>query len=137
MITASDLFTDMLGLRSIFDDFFTATTHRYTNAGNYPVVNVYHAGDAVEVRALVPGVTADTITLELVDRDLVIKGARTAANEQHVYIRREREFGEFTRSVRLPIAVDRDSITATLKDGVLRVTLAASEAAKPKRIAIQ
>jgi len=130
MITASDLFTDMLGLRSIFDDFFTATTHRYTNAGNYPVVNVYHAGDAVEVRALVPGVTADTITL-------VIKGARTAANEQHAYIRREREFGEFTRSVRLPIAVDRDSITATLKDGVLRVTLAASEAAKPKRIAIQ
>jgi HSP20 family protein len=48
----------------------------------------------------------------------------------------ERAYGTFQRSFTLPTMVDQDKVQATYKDGVLELHLPKSEAAKPKRIAI-
>jgi HSP20 family protein len=56
--------------------------------------------------------------------------------KQDKYHRVERAYGSFQRSFVLPTVVDQDKVQATYKDGVLELHLPKSEAAKPKRIAI-
>jgi HSP20 family protein len=73
------------------------------------------------------------------DGFLTIKGEKKHEREEkdenfHLV---ERSYGSFTRSVRLPIEVQSDKITASFKNGVLRVTLPKSEEAKKKEIKIK
>jgi len=137
MIITNDIFNEMLGLRNVFDEFFTTMPQRYADTCEYPAINVHETGDVIEIRALLPGVTVEAVNLELHDRDLIISGERKPENGKHAYIRREREYGAFKRAIRLSAPVVPDRIEAQLKDGVLHVTLTKSEAAKPRRIEIK
>ena len=67
---------------------------------------------------------------------LVIAGEKKADYEEEPYLRKERFFGEFKKSIKLPYRVNHQSIRADLKDGVLTITLEKSEDAKPKKIEI-
>ncbi|MBP7901895.1 MAG: Hsp20/alpha crystallin family protein [Spirochaetes bacterium] len=101
-----------------------------------PLTNVYEKEDSIVVKAIVPGMTAEDISLEVVDNYLVIKS--TAKNEEISgrYLRRERASGSFKKTVKLPYLLDRDKMSAKLSDGILTVELSKSEAAKPKKIEI-
>jgi HSP20 family protein len=79
------------------------------------------------------------IDISMNDGFLIIKGEKKHGREEkdenfHLV---ERSYGSFTRSVRLPIEVQSDKITASFKNGVLRVTLPKSEEAKKKEIKIK
>ena len=52
------------------------------------------------------------------------------------YHRRERESGSFNRILNLPSQIDTNKVEASTSDGILKVTLSKSEAAKPKQIAV-
>ena len=70
---------------------------------------------------------------------LTIKGEKKQENEEkdEHYHRIERSYGAFTRSLRLPIAVDANKVTAAVKNGVLTITLPKTPAAKGTTIPIK
>jgi HSP20 family protein len=69
---------------------------------------------------------------------LSLKGKRLPQGpEKAVWHRQERGFGTFEREIALPVPVNANQVDARFEDGVLRIKLAKSEAAKPRKIAIK
>ena len=137
MFTTYDVFDDVLSLRNWVDRFFSE--HPAQNRWvEYPYINLHEDNDAVEIRALMPGVKSDSLNIQLLDNSLLIEGEKVSdVDEKKSYIRKERTFGRFNKSVKLPYRVDPAKIEARLKEGILTVKLVKSEEAKPKRIQIQ
>jgi HSP20 family protein len=103
-----------------------------------PPVDIYETDDALVLNAELPGVSKDDVNVEVHQNTLILRGQRkheAEVKEEH-YHRVERAYGTFQRSFVLPTLVDQDKVQATYKDGVLELHLPKSEAAKPKRIAI-
>jgi HSP20 family protein len=101
-----------------------------------PPVTVYEADDHVVVELEMPGVEKDKIDVT-VDRDeLTVVGWRKGDEETGEYLHRERPTGCFRRSFVLGEDIDASRIAAAYENGVLKLTLAKAEAAKPKRITI-
>ena len=123
-------------LFDLFDDFYTPDTRGYLHT-EYPYVNVYEGNDEVTVRAALPGIKADELSIEIKNDLLTIEGEKKADYADVSYLRKERTFGKFQRAITLPYAVDAGKIRAELKDGVLSITLPKSEDAKPKKIEIR
>lgn len=102
-------------------------------------VNVTENEEAFVVSAAMPGVAPDDIDVTLEDNVLHIK-AETKQEEQkegETYHVRECRYGVFSRSLRLPTAVNADAIEANYENGILKVTLPKAEEVKPKRIEIK
>lgn len=91
----------------------------------------------IVIRADLPGVRKNDISITLENGELTISAERKSTIEEtteHVYVR-ERKFGSFTRTLRVPKDVS-DDVQATLEDGVLQLILQRTEAAKPRKIEI-
>lgn len=109
--------------------------------GTFPTINIGTTPTAAEVYVFVPGI--DPSKLEVtVDRGLLtIAGERITdlpeeSGKVTVYAD-ERFSGSFKRAVSLPEGTDPARIEARYRDGVLRVSIAKSESAQPKRIEVQ
>lgn len=105
-------------------------------SGWTPALDVYEGQDQYVVKAEVPGMSKDDIHVSLHDGSLTISGERKSEHNQEesgVY-RAERYFGRFERTLDLPTGVDPSKVKADYRDGILTVTLAKAEEAKPKKI---
>ncbi len=104
-----------------------------------PSLDVYETSDDLVVKATIPGVKPDDITLTLKDDTLVIQGKAEEASEEKEerYYLRERRSGGFHRAVLLPEGLDVKKAEATFEDGVLTVTLPKTEEAKPQEIKVK
>jgi HSP20 family protein len=104
----------------------------------FPAINLTEDADNYYVRAELPGIKADALDIQTVGRNLTLSGERTIASEgEHVrYHRREREAGKFSRIIGLPGDINTDKVDAKLVNGLLTVTIAKADAAKPKQITI-
>ena len=131
-----NFFDDAMNLREIFDDFFTKrTTHEPYR--EFPLVRIFEGDDRLTITSLMPGIKPEEVDIQLVDESLIITGEKKADYEERPYLRKERFFGEFKKSIKLPYRVSPDEIRAELKNGILTIELAKSEDAKPKKIEIQ
>ena len=137
MLTTYDIFDDIMGLKNLVDGYFEGRPAQARRAAEAPLVNIYEKDDRVTARFLAPGVTIEDIDLQLIDTDLKISVRRSGDLKSKPYVRRERNAGTWSKTVRIPFRVNPDSISASLKDGILTVTLDKSEDAKPKKIEIQ
>ena len=129
-------------LRRELDDVFSAsglpTSIRSVAPGAFPALNVGHTPGSVEVYAFAPGLDASQIEV-MVDRGvLTISGERqpTQASDKVSVYSRERASGSFRRAVSLPDDANPDQVKADYRDGVLHISVARREAAKPTRVAI-
>ena len=129
-----NLFDNMFQLKDIFDDFLRDTT--YESAAGMPPVRVSSRDDKITVKALVPGIEPEDLDMQIIEDNLLITGDKNADYTDKTYIRKERRFGGFKRSIKLPYRVDNESVKADLINGVLTITLMKSEDAKPKKIEI-
>jgi HSP20 family protein len=102
-------------------------------------LDVSETKDSVVVKAEVPGMEPKDIQISLQEQLLTIKGEKQMEKEEKEarYYRAERSYGTFTRSVRLPVAVDGSRVTATFKNGLLTITLPKTPAAKGTMIPIK
>ena len=131
-------------LQNFFRDFSRGRSRRRRaggerTAGAFPPVNIYDDGEAFRVRAELPGVEKEDLEINAKGEELVIRGERVIAppEEGADWHRREREGGQFRRTVTLPEPIDADSVTARLELGVLDIYAPRSQGAEPKKIEIQ
>ena len=91
------------------------------------------------MKATVPGVKPDDITITLKQGVLVIQGEAEEAGEEKEerYYLRERRSGGFHRAISLPEGLDVKKAEASFEDGVLTVTLPRTEEAKPQEIKVK
>ena len=103
-----------------------------------PALDVEETDNAVIVRAELPGLRSEDFTVETTADRLTIRGEKSVESEEQGrgFHRVERRYGAFVRSVALPCEVDRDRAEASYRNGVLRVTLPKTEAAKARRIKV-
>jgi len=119
-----------------FDRSFDYGPGLIFRSGN-PRTNLYEDGDTFEIRAEVPGIAKDDLNISIQGNYLEISGSRSVDTPEGYKVHRsERVESTFSRSFILPDDVDAEKVEAKLKDGVLYLKLAKSEAAKPKQITI-
>lgn len=104
----------------------------------FPALNITEDSERYYVRAELPGIKADAISLEVKGRNLSISGERTIHTEGEgaKYHRRERDAGKFSRVIGLPGEIDPEKVEARMVNGVLTVAIAKAEAAKPRQITV-
>jgi HSP20 family protein len=100
----------------------------------YPPVNISEDVENIIVMSEIPGMDTEDIDLTLNEKSLIIKGAKKS--ELGSYYRQERPTGNFQRIVNLNIPVQVEAVTASMKDGVLRIVLPKAKESKPVTIAI-
>lgn len=128
-------------INRLFDEVFPATEGR-EDTGLFewrPSVDTYEKDDAVVIKAELPGVKKDDISIDVNNNVLSIRGERKHEEDvrEENYYRRERFYGKFQRSFTLPDGVDPDKIEASYKDGVLEVQVPKTEQSKGRRIEIK
>jgi HSP20 family protein len=103
-----------------------------------PTIDFSESDDHIIVRAEVPGMDKNDISITLSDGLLTIQGEKKQEKEEEKENYRfvERRYGSFSRSLRIPIGVDADKIEAGYKDGVLRVAIPKTESEKSRKIEI-
>lgn len=103
-----------------------------------PASNVYEDAHGIRVEAAVPGFARESVEVTFENSVLTIKGQhKQEETESRHYFLREMVPGMFSRSFRVPAAIDATKVTAMVKDGVLIVELPKREDTKPRRIPIQ
>lgn len=102
-----------------------------------PRTNLYEKGEAFEIRAEVPGVEKEDLAVKIQGNYLEIRGTRKSdAPEGYKPHKSERATGKFSRSFTLPADVDSSKVEATLKEGVLYLTLPKHGAAAARKISV-
>jgi HSP20 family protein len=102
-----------------------------------PAVDIYESADNLTLVADMPGVAPENITIDIKDNQLSLRGTVSPENEKEQIILQEYGVGDFYREFTLGKAIDQSKIEATMKDGVLVVTLPKAEAVKPRKIAVK
>lgn len=92
-----------------------------------PNIEAFQRGNEFVVRADLPGIEKDDVTVEIADEALTIHGERREEREEERegFYRSERSYGTFYRSVPLPQGALADTAQANFKNGVLEVTVEA------------
>ncbi|CAN2040672.1 HSP20 family protein [Candidatus Magnetomoraceae bacterium gMMP-15] len=128
-------------INRVFDDVFTGSREVSDDIAKgiwKPVADIYEMEDNIVVKAELPGLNKEDVSVEIKDNVLSLKGERSVDNEvkDKNYYRKERSYGSFQRSFTLPHSVDPDSVKAKFKDGLLEVEIPKPEKEKPKEIKI-
>ena len=102
-------------------------------------VDIWDDADHIYLEAELPGIKKDEIDISVENGVLTIQGEKKheEIKKDHTHHIQERYYGSFSRSFTLPSTVDPDKVEATIKDGVLRVTLNKREEVKAKRIEVK
>ena len=138
-------FTEMMSLRDavnrLFEDSFIrpgAWPLPFDGDGLSVPADLIETKDNVIVKLSAPGVKPEEIDISVVGDTLTIKGETKGEErfEEGNYIRKERRFGSFQRSLSLPTSVASDKAKAEFENGVLTLALPKAEEAKPKSIKV-
>ena len=106
-------------------------------SGSWPRANLFDAGESLIAVLEVPGLNQDDIEIEAHQDALSVSGTRKATTPEGYRVHRnERSSAKFSRSFGLPCKVDLEKTKASLKNGLLTITLEKAAEAQPKKIAV-
>jgi len=136
-LTRWDPFTELGELRSRFDRLFDEWLDGHERAWT-PPIDVVREDDHLVVHADLPGIKPEEVKIEVDDDILTVSGEHRESEEQKEknYVRRERRYGSFSRSMALPPGVDAKKIEAKTHDGVVEVTIPLPKEAKKEPVKI-
>lgn len=132
-----DPFTEFGELRSRFDRVFDELAERRERAWT-PAIDVIRDNGNLVLRVDIPGITPEEVKIEIADDTLTVSGEHEERKEEKEkdYVRRERRYGSFRRSMALPAGVKAEQIQAKTHDGVLEVTVPLPKEAKQEPVQI-
>jgi HSP20 family protein len=139
---------DMVSMRDAMDRFFGRSFQDWFYRPLEPLsllsdgslaLDVYETDDSLVVKADMPGVKAEDIDVSVTENVLNIHAQMKEENEvkRENFLRSERRFGEYRRSVALPGNLQTDKAQANYADGTLTLTFPKSEETKPKAIKVE
>ena len=129
-------------INRIFDESFSRTAESdddISMSAWKPSVDIYETDEAIILKAELPGIKKEDVSVEVKDNVLTLKGVRTEEKEikEKNYYRKERAFGTFSRAFNLQHRIQPDKIKARFKDGVLKIEIPKPEEEKPKQITVK
>jgi HSP20 family protein len=135
-LTRWDPFAELSELRTRFDrmfDQFDGRERVWT-----PAIDVVRDDGNLVIHADLPGIKPEEVKIEVEDDILTVSGEHEERKDQkdEHYVRRERRYGSFSRSMALPAGVDADKIKAKTHDGVVEVTIPLPKEAKKETVKI-
>jgi len=124
---------------NLFDGFFRGLERPFSGFKAWPAIDVAEKGDAIVVRAEVPGCQPEDVEISVYGNTLTICGEKKEAKEENEkgYYHLESTYGSFRREVTLPADVDEDKIEAVCRNGVLSITLPKAEKTKAVKVKVQ
>jgi len=117
----------------MFDELIDGRQREWT-----PAIDVVRENGNIVVRADVPGIKPEEVKIEVEDDILTVSGTheeRKEEKDKH-FLRRERRFGSFSRTMALPAGVEAKKIKAKTHDGIVEVTIPLPKEAKKEKIEI-
>lgn len=142
-ITRWDPFRDLMSIQNEMNRLFGRTyggdVGETTRGAWTPALDVFETQEKFVITTELPGVSPDDVDISVEDSTLMVRGERSFYNEQQEesFLRIERRFGEFTRSLTLPSTADAESIQASFDQGLLTIEVPKKEEAKPRKISIK
>jgi HSP20 family protein len=128
-------------MNRLFNTFFDTPTAGNGSAARrwIPAMDLVETDDHFVLKADLPGLKEEDVNIEVEENVLTVSGERKAEHEdkREGYVRVERSYGSFRRSLTLPEGVDAEAVTANFDNGVLEVRIPKPEERKPRRVAIQ
>ena len=97
-------------------------------------VNIREDEDAYILSALVPGLQAEDLNIQVLENVVSIEGEYQA--EEAEFLLNELPNGSFRRTLRMPSEIEAEKVEARIVDGVLTLNLPKAESARPKKIKI-
>ncbi len=136
-LTRWDPFSEFGELRSRFDRLFDEWLDGRERAWT-PAIDVVREDGHLVMRADLPGIKPEEVKIEVEDDILTVSGEHRESKEEKEtdYMRRERRYGSFSRSMRLPLGVDASKIKAKTHDGIVEVTIPLPKEAKKEPVRI-
>jgi HSP20 family protein len=139
-----DPFREMRSLQDEVNRLFTSSFPRggdndLMRGAWSPQVDIFEDKDKIVLEAELAGMKPEDVDISIENNVLTIYGERKfeKKNESDNFHRVERSYGNFTRSFTLPPTVQSENANAEFENGILRLTLAKREEAKPRRIEIK
>lgn len=123
----------------LFNTFFGPTDPQSASQRWMPEMDLVEAEDHFALRADLPGLGEDDVSIEVRDNTLTISGERKAeaSEKDRGFYRVERSFGRFSRSLTLPEGIDAEAVTAAFDRGVLEVRIPKPQERRPRVVTIQ
>ena len=133
-LTRWEPFAELGELRSRFDRMFADVDGAWS-----PAVDVVRDNGNLVVRADVPGIKPEEVKIEVEDDILTVSGEHEEKKEEKDkhYLRRERRYGSFSRSMALPAGVEVKKIKAKTHDGVVEVTIPLPTESQKQKVEIK
>jgi len=140
-LTAAFLGDDDLGPAEVSGAQPTATSDEWDEEEALPgqlAVDVYETKERLVVKARTAGVNKSELDVSIADNQLTIRGTLSAGSEDgvEIYFLQECYWGEFSRTIALPVPVKEEEIEAVLKDGVLTISFGKVKQDTVKKIQI-
>ena len=131
-MTPAGLMTS-LPLPAPFTNAFREAMERLSDGPLAPALDLFTTTEAVVAQVALPGVKRDDVDITIGDDLVTISGSVKEEGEttKGAYVRTELSHGSFSRSFWLPTAVRAEAATASLKDGLLTLTIPKTERVKP------
>ena len=122
----------------LFADSFIRPFDGFSTTAAFPV-ELRETKEAYVLKASLPGMKPEDITVEATADEITIKGELKEQTElkEEEYLRRELHYGKVQRSFTLPLAIDPNKVEASFEQGVMTITLPKTEIVKPKTITVK
>jgi HSP20 family protein len=128
-------------MNRLFNSFFdTPTTGNGSATRRWlPAMDVVESDDHFVLTADLPGLGEEDVNIEIEENVLTVSGERKAEHEdkREGFVRVERSYGSFRRSLTLPEGVDAEAVSANFDKGVLEIRIPKPEQRKPRKVEIQ
>jgi len=130
-------FAELEDLRGRMDRMYTDIENGEARRWNL-ALDVIERDDKYVLRANIPGIKPDEVKIEVEDDVLTVSGEHEESEEERKgnYVRRERRYGSFSRSVTLPKGVTADEVEARIQDGVVEVSIPKPQKEERKAVTI-
>jgi HSP20 family protein len=128
----------MAGLRQAMDRLLDESMNEIPQEREMPLgVDVLAEEDAFTIRAMVPGLEADQLNIEIINNTVTIHGEfKGIEDEKAQFLTAELPQGRFSRVLALPVAVDSAKTEASLKNGILTLRVPKAESHRPRAIKV-
>ena len=117
---------------------FQTTAESTRDVPSYiPAVDIYESPEALTLVADMPGGGSDNVAIDVHDNHLTLRGTVTIEGEKERVLLQEYGVGDYFREFTLGRTIDQTKIEASMKHGVLTLTLPKAEAIKPRKISVK